>query len=408
MKRIIETCRTGWQRLVLAATVLLYGTRSRLPEASVNDTWRTPGMRCAAIGIAAALCTATLAYAACRWGHAERPNQSSAPAAAKPRKVAQLPDEDPAPASLPATPQPLKQAQLPLPLSEPVASDFIAEAPPPRKAKPKAKRKAQLTPPNSEPAAMPTVPDPEPQTAANLAAPNPEPVANLTAPDPEPQTAEPARKPVTRKTAVAKPAPAAIHARAMVTADERRVVVIAPKFDGWIEKLQANTTGQTVKRGQVLFETYVDKPGVERLRRAGKHPHTVALRSPISGSILEKTALRGMHFARGEALYRIADLSSVWVVADVPEKKVSAVKTGQAATVTFAAYPGRKFQATVAYVYPTADPHSHAIPVRLQLPNDAMLLKPGMRAKVDIVTTGGNDGKPKDADAPSSAPQAPQ
>jgi multidrug efflux pump subunit AcrA (membrane-fusion protein) len=356
MKRIIETGRTAWQQSVLAAAALLYGARRRLLEAFANDAWRKPGMRCAAIAAAAALCAAALGFAACRWKHAEHPNQSVAPAAAKPRKTVQTQEEVLPPASSSAS----------------TGTGAIAEASAP--------------------------PDEEPEVSTSALKPASKPPA------------------VARKPASTHATPSAIHASATVTADERRVYVVAPKFDGWIEKLHANTTGQEIKRGQILFDTYstefetlqksyrqhrstaalarlarlgIAERDLEHLRKTGTPSRTLMLRSPISGVVTEKKAVRGMRFSRGEALYRITDLSSVWVIADVPEKKISAVRAGQPATVTFSAYPGRSFHATVAYVYPTADPHTHAVPVRLQLPNEEMLLKPGMRAVVDIVAKGG-------------------
>lgn len=221
-----------------------------------------------------------------------------------------------------------------------------------------------------------------------------------------------------------------------VERDERRTFSIAPRFEGWIEQLHVNVTGQTVKRGQPLFDAYSPElistqreyaiaiEGVERLNNADpearaamrqlaeasltrlqnwqineknsaaprqKNSHTLTFNSPVNGVVLEKQAVQGMRFSPGDALYQIADLSTVWVIADVPEQELARVKVGQSARVQIDAYPERQFTAKVAYVYPTLNAATRTVPVRLELPNPDGLLKPAMYAKVEL--SAGETGK---------------
>ncbi|HET7526311.1 MAG TPA: efflux RND transporter periplasmic adaptor subunit, partial [Burkholderiaceae bacterium] len=166
-----------------------------------------------------------------------------------------------------------------------------------------------------------------------------------------------------------------VRASGRVEPDERRIAMIAPKFEGYVERLLVNATGQFVARGDPLFEVYspelvsaqreyaIAAQGVQsmkdsggdalagmkqladasltRLRnwdlspddiaalvRTGEARRTVTLRSPVSGIVTEKKAFQGMRFMPGEALYQVTDLSSVWVVADVFERDLGLVKPG--------------------------------------------------------------------------------
>src|SRR6185437_9767118 len=150
-----------------------------------------------------------------------------------------------------------------------------------------------------------------------------------------------------------------------VAVDERRQVVVAPRFEGWIERLLVDQTGQTVRRGQPLFEVYspelvataqeagiarraqadmaeADPPvrssaagiaasAAARLRNFGVtgSGRSFTLSAPIDGVVLQKTAVQGMRFAPGESLYRIADLSTVWVIADVFERDLGQLRPGE-------------------------------------------------------------------------------
>jgi RND family efflux transporter MFP subunit len=222
-----------------------------------------------------------------------------------------------------------------------------------------------------------------------------------------------------------------VRAVGTVQIDEQRIHTVAPKFEGWIERLHVATTGQPVARGQPLMEVYspdlvtaqqeygiaarsleavkdageemqasmrqlkaaaltrlrnwdISDRELERLEREGTMRRTVTLYSPVTGVVIEKPALKGMRFMPGEALYQISDLSSLWVLADVFEQDLGLVRPGQAASISVNAYPGRSFKGKVAYFYPTITPDTRTGKVRIELNNPGGLLKPAMYATVEL------------------------
>lgn len=217
------------------------------------------------------------------------------------------------------------------------------------------------------------------------------------------------------------PLQATVRASGRVEVDERAQVVVAPRFEGWIERLHVSAIGDSVRKGQPLFTTYSpelqsageelriaerlasDSEGVDavanesarrlaeatrgRLRNLQVAEQTSArqtFHSPTNGIVLEKVALQGARFAAGETLFRIADLSRVWIIADVYERDLARVRTGQPARVTLDAFPGQHFEAKVAYRYPTLNAATRSTPVRLELDNRAGQLRPGMFAQVEL------------------------
>jgi len=221
---------------------------------------------------------------------------------------------------------------------------------------------------------------------------------------------------------------AALRVVGRVEVDERKTYDVAPRFEGWIEKLYVNATGDPVRKGQALFSVYspelvsaqkevriaeeLDRSAVdadpaaregaqrltaaarERLRNwkvgaaAGKQSASIVLSSPATGVVLEKKAVEGMRFMAGTVIYRIADLDTVWVIADVYEKDLARVKLGEAARVIIDAFPGHEFDAKVTYLYPTLNAATRTTPVRLELKNHDGMLRPGMFAHVEIATAG--------------------
>ena len=226
-----------------------------------------------------------------------------------------------------------------------------------------------------------------------------------------------------------------IRAAGRVEPDERRVAMISPKFEGYVERLHVNVTGQFVAKGQPLFEVYspelvsvqreyaiavqgaaslkgADSPAqlgmgrlvessLQRLKNwdiseeqikalvaSGDAKRTMTFRSPVSGIVTEKKAVQGMRFMPGEALYQVSDLSAVWVVADVFEQDIASVRTGARAQVKINAYPDKVFAAALTYVYPTLNAETRTVPVRLELANPGGLLKPGMFAQVELPVGG--------------------
>nr|WP_326530486.1 efflux RND transporter periplasmic adaptor subunit [Rhodoferax sp.] len=226
-----------------------------------------------------------------------------------------------------------------------------------------------------------------------------------------------------------------VRASGRIEPDERRSYTIAPKFEGYVENLHVNATGQAVTKGQPLFEVYapdllaaqreymiavqgmqalaqagpdaqksmqqladaslarlrnwdVSEEQIKELAKSGVAKRTLTFRSPAGGLVSEKKAVQGMRFMPGDALYQISDLSRVWVVADVFEQDIASVRTGARAQVKINAYPDKVFDASLAFVYPTLNTETRTVPVRLELANPGGLLKPGMFAQVELPVGG--------------------
>jgi len=217
-----------------------------------------------------------------------------------------------------------------------------------------------------------------------------------------------------------------------VTYDETRITDVNPKIEGWIERLYVDFTGAPVRRGQPLLALYspslvsaqeelilarrlVDEstadPGsraserarqllesarrrlaywdvpaaeVRRIEETGQPTKTLTLTAPASGVVVEKGVFEGGRIAPGMNLYRIADLSTVWIEGEVFEKDLSLVREGQPARVTVQAYPGETFTGIVTYVYPTVTLEARTGRVRVELANPDGKLKPGMYARVAL------------------------
>jgi Cu(I)/Ag(I) efflux system membrane fusion protein len=123
---------------------------------------------------------------------------------------------------------------------------------------------------------------------------------------------------------------------------------------------------------------------IKTIEDTGKPVRTFVIYSPASGFILQKTALQGMRVMPGEKLFDIADLSSVWVIADVYEYDLPFIKEGQNAAMSLSYFPGKVFSARVDYIYPSLSSETKTAKVRLTLPNHAGLLKPQMFANVSL------------------------
>lgn len=202
-----------------------------------------------------------------------------------------------------------------------------------------------------------------------------------------------------------------VRAYASLQFDERRQFVVAPKYSGWIEKLAVNATGDSVQRGQLLFEVYspelnvlqqewnlagrssyasdklrnLDYPeaGMEKLRR-GERPRTVAIPSPVSGTVTEKMAVEGARFRAGETLFRIVDTTNMWVMAEVYEQDLAFVKVGDAGRVTINSWPDRSFEGRVTFIYPSVGKDSRTARLRIEVPNPDGRLRAEMAATVEI------------------------
>ena len=229
---------------------------------------------------------------------------------------------------------------------------------------------------------------------------------------------------------------AVVRATGRIEVDERRLFTVTPKFEGYIERLYVNATGQFVARGEKLFDAYspellaaqreyavaaqalaqlkdadaqtvagmkrladsalarlrnwdVTDEEIAQLAAGGEPRRTLSFRAPVAGFVLEKKAVQGMRFMPGEMLYQIADLSNVWLIADVFEQDIGRVRVGQRAEVRLEAWPGQRFEGRVTYVYPTLRADTRSAQVRIELPNPGGRLKPAMYAQVEIAAGDG-------------------
>lgn len=232
------------------------------------------------------------------------------------------------------------------------------------------------------------------------------------------------------RTAVAERQPlgATLDLVAIVAPDESKLRRIQLRVAGWVRELHVNRTGETVRAGQPLLSLYSPElfqseseflieleaagdPGVheatalesarERLKLLGVPPEEIArlererkaitdltLRAPVSGTVLERAVTEGDYVAPGTPLLTVADLSSVWLLAEVYEMDLAKVKPGVAATFTSDALPGRTLEGRVDFVYPTVSTETRTVKARIVLPNPGGVLRPGMYGRVRVATGG--------------------
>src|SRR5205823_1616580 len=123
---------------------------------------------------------------------------------------------------------------------------------------------------------------------------------------------------------------------------------------------------------------------IQKLERTREPEDAIVFRAPVSGVVTEKTAVKGLHVTAVQSLYKIADLSVVWIEADVYEQELPLMRTGQSATVTLDAYPSDRFTGKVIYIYPYMNEPTRTNRVRVALSNPGGRLKPGMFANVEL------------------------
>ncbi len=200
--------------------------------------------------------------------------------------------------------------------------------------------------------------------------------------------------------------------------DESKVSHIHLRVDGWIEKLAINVEGERVNKGQRLFDVYspklvnameeyiqalratnqrlvnasheklislgVSERQIKQLKKTRMIPRTISVYAPQNGIISMMMVREGMYVKPTTQVMTLADLSSVWVLAEVFESQSQWVKTGQLADVELSFIPGRTWEGIVDYVYPSLDPVNRTLRVRLRFDNHDELLKPNMYASVSI------------------------
>ena len=224
-----------------------------------------------------------------------------------------------------------------------------------------------------------------------------------------------------------------IKAPGVVQLDERRITVIAPRFDGYVVSVGAPTSGTHVKQGDVLATVFGQEilnqaarllveqnsggvrgdvaspsgpktPGgvvgatrrlenlgvpadfIDEVKRERHVPDTFVIRAPINGVVLERNIVDGQGFKAGDVAFRLADHSLIWVMADVPEGDMDALRPGQNVRVTTRAHPGRTFNGKLAVVYPHLMKETRTVRVRIELPNPDLALLPDMYADVEVAT----------------------
>ena len=217
-----------------------------------------------------------------------------------------------------------------------------------------------------------------------------------------------------------------------LTYDERKVMHVHTKYEGWIEKMHVDYTGKEVKKDELLMEIYspellstqeelllalkysesfkdnpfpeitlgadrllnstrrklelldVPKHQIDTLIKDKKISKTMHIHSPVDGFVINKPAVHGMHIQPGMALYTIADLSNIWVLADIYEYELPWVKIGQPVKMELPYYPGREFRGKVTHIDPYLESKTRTIKLRMEFDNKNGELKPEMYSNVTL------------------------
>jgi membrane fusion protein, copper/silver efflux system len=218
----------------------------------------------------------------------------------------------------------------------------------------------------------------------------------------------------------------------VVTADERNIAHVHVKTSGWVEDVYANFVGQLVHKGQPLFTFYspdimatqqeylIARRGqqqlgkspydevakssqsllesarerlklwdltdeqIDALDRTGEVSKTITIYSPVSGFVTDRKVFPNAAATGDTDLYTIADLSHIWVTADVFEADLPYVKVGEQAVIHFPYAPGKIITGRIGYSYPELDPQTHTAKVRIDVANPGLVLKPNMLADVEL------------------------
>ena len=228
------------------------------------------------------------------------------------------------------------------------------------------------------------------------------------------------------------PAEGTLHLSGKVTVDESRTGKIAAYAAGRLEKLYVDFTGTTVNEGDPLVELYspalyaaqeellqgrktlgaalsnvqrraarftvdasreklrqlgLNASQVEAIERRGTASDRIIIFSPLSGVVTHKNAVEGLYVQAGTPLYTVADLSSLWVSLDVYELEIGQLAVGQSARFTVGAFPGLRFEGSVAFVDPLFNDRTRTASARLNVENGQGRLKPGMFVRAEVTVT---------------------
>jgi Cu(I)/Ag(I) efflux system membrane fusion protein len=222
-----------------------------------------------------------------------------------------------------------------------------------------------------------------------------------------------------------------VHAVGSVAIDESRQTIVALRTDGYIEELFVDTTGRTVEAGEPLFRVYspqiqqaqidmlvalrpqaaqivgpdaiqgamqrlrnlaVPEARIREVREKGANPRTIDWPAPATGTVTVKKVINGQRVQAGDELYRIVDLTHVWVIADIAESDLAMIKLGTPAQVTFRAFPTQPVEGKVTLIYPELKPETRTARVRIEVANPHGAFKTDMYA--DVVFRGGGGAAP--------------
>jgi Cu(I)/Ag(I) efflux system membrane fusion protein len=223
-----------------------------------------------------------------------------------------------------------------------------------------------------------------------------------------------------------------IRAEGVLGTDETRLVHIAARVAGRLDRLYLDFTGESIVRGAPIYAIYspdlvasgreyalaienleraraggdagyiasaeslagaarerlalwgLDRDQIDRIATTRRPEINLVVRSPIRGTVLEKKVVQGQYVTEGQDLYLLADLSSLWLAAKVYEQELGGIKIGQLAVARFPAFPGRDFRGQIRFIDPVLDPATRTAGVRIELPNPGAVLKPGMFANAEL------------------------
>lgn len=223
-----------------------------------------------------------------------------------------------------------------------------------------------------------------------------------------------------------------VRAEGILQTDETKLVHIAARVAGRLDRLELDFTGESVRRGAPIYSIYspdlvssgreyalalenlaraqaggnagyvesaeslaqaarerlalwgLDPGQIDRIANTRQPEVDLVVRSPISGTVLEKKVVQGQYVTEGQDLYVLADLSRLWLSAKVYEQELGGIKIGQVAVAHFPALPGREIRGRIRFIDPVLDPATRTAGVRVELPNPGGLLKPGMFANAEL------------------------
>lgn len=205
-----------------------------------------------------------------------------------------------------------------------------------------------------------------------------------------------------------------------VTADQTKEAHVHTKIKGWIETIYADYVGKPVEKGQPLFDLYspdliatqeeylaarqqgaigreiaaaarnrlqlwdVPQAEIERLEKTGKVKRAVTFNSPAEGFIVEKMAIQGMYITPEMELYRITDLSRLWIIVTLYEYDVAVISEGDEAVISLPYDPEKSFTGKISYIYPEIEEETRTAKARIEIDNPEQRFKPGMFANVEM------------------------